>query len=542
MRIKKITLSLVTRLLLLATLFAVVATVAGYVQITGILRASLTQVVSVQQIALAEYVARDIDEKLVEQRTFVERLAITLPPAHLSQSASLREWLAERQALQPFFSVGLVVADAKGTILAGSAPHWGGVGASIAELPVFRAARDGQSLIGRPVASGGTYPMSLSMASPIRNRAGQVQAVLLGTTDLSADGFLHRLMEGRIGHGGGLLLVSPQDKLFVGATDHGMLFKPTPPVGVNLLHDRAMDGFRGSGLTTNAKGVEEISAMASVPSTGWFVVARVPATEGLALVSQVQSFIIERNLLIRLLTIVLFGLMMAWLLRPLFRSAALADRMTQGVTPLAPLPVVRDDEIGLLTAAFNRLLAKLANQQVELERLAHHDALTGLPNRKLLVDRIQQALARARRNGTQVVVLFMDLNGFKQVNDTLGHEAGDAVLQEISRRLLMTVRQADTLARLGGDEFVLLMSDQVAPVERDIFTLAQKCIDAVAQPMLLRGSEHRFSVSVGIAVQGGEGSTESVLAAADKAMYQAKQMGRGHYALAAMPQAAASSP
>lgn len=542
MRIKKITNSLVTSLLLVATLFAVVATGAGYVQVTVILRESLTQVVSAQQIALAEYVARDVDEKLVEQRTFLERMAVMLPQERLSQSAYLQEWLAERQALQPGFSLGLVVADAKGTILAGTASPMGSVGASIAELPVFQAAREGQSLIGRPVVGDAASPATLPMAVPIRNSAGQVHAVLLGIADLSANGFLHRLLEGRIGRGGGLLLVSPQDKLFVGSTDPDLLFKPTPPVGVNPLHDRAMDGFRGSGLTTNAKGTEEISAMASVPSTGWFVVARLPATEGLALVSKVQSFIIQRGLLIRLLTIVIFGLMVTWLLRPLFRSAALADRMTQGLTPLAPLPVARDDEIGMLTAAFNRLLAKLAGKQEELERLAHHDALTGLPNRKLLVDRIQQALARARRNDTQVVVLFMDLNGFKQVNDTLGHDAGDAVLQEISRRLLVTVRQADTLARLGGDEFVLLMSDLVAPVERDIYTLAQKCIDAVAKPLSLRGTEHRFSVSVGIAVQGGEGSTEGLLAAADKAMYEAKQMGQGHYALAAMPQAAASSP
>lgn len=542
MHIKKITGSLVTRLIFVGTLFAVVATGVGYHQVTGILRESLTQVVSVQQIALAEYVARDVDEKLIEQRTFLERMAAVLPQDRLLQSAYLREWIDERQALQPFFSLGLVVADAKGTILAGTASDIGGVGTSIAELPVFRTAREGQSLIGRPEVGGGTHPATLLMAAPVRNSTGQVVAVLMGTADISAQGFLHRLMEGRNKNGGGLLLISPQDKLFVGSTDPTMLFKPTPPVGVNLLHDRAMNGFRGSGLTTNAKGIEEISAIASVPSTGWFVVARLPATEGLALVSQVQSFLIQRGALIRLITIVIFGLMMAWLLRPLFRSAALADRMTLGVTPLAPLPVARDDEIGLLTAAFNRLLAKLASKQVELERLAHHDALTGLPNRKLLVDRIQQALARARRNGTQVVVLFMDLNGFKQINDTLGHDAGDEVLQEISRRLLATVRQADTLARLGGDEFVLLMSDLVAPVERDIYTLAQKCIDAVAKPLYLRDAEHRFSVSVGIAVQGGEGSTEGLLAAADKAMYEAKQMGQGRYALSAQPQAAASSP
>jgi diguanylate cyclase (GGDEF)-like protein len=532
MRIKKITRSLVTRLILVGTLFAIVATGVGYYQVTGILRESLTQVVSVQQMALAEHVARDVDEKLIEQRTFLERMAAALPQERLLQSAYLRDWLSERQALQSFFSMGLVVADAKGTILASTTSHLGGVGASVAAVAVFQTAREGRSLIGQLVVGDATSPANLPMAAPIRDSAGQVVAVLLGSTDLSAHGFLQRLMEGRNQSGGGLLLISPQDKLFVGSTDPTLLFKPTPPAGVNHLHDRAMDGFRGSGLTTYAKGLEEISAMASVPSTGWFVVARLPATQGLVVVSQVQSFLIQRGALIRLITIVIFGSMMAWLLRPLFRSAALADHMTLGATPLAPLPVVRDDEIGLLTAAFNRLLAKLVNQQVELERLAHHDELTGLPNRKLLIDRIQQALARARRQGTQVAVLFMDLNGFKLVNDTLGHDAGDEVLREISRRLLTTVRQADTLARLGGDEFVLLMPDLAEGASAGVFVLAQKCIDAVAQPLYVRGSEQRFSVSVGIAVQGGDGTPESLLAAADKAMYEAKHKGPGHYSIA----------
>lgn len=530
---KRIANSLVTRLIVIGMLLALFATVAGYFQVTKFLREDLTQVVSAQQVALAEYVARDVDEKLEERRRFLERMAATLPQELLQQPARLRDWLKERHELQPLFSLGLMVADANGTVLIDFPPIPGRAGFSIADSPVFRAARDGQSLIGRPIMGPVTQQPILPMAAPIRDHAGNVNAVLIGTVELSAQGFLHRLMQGRIGQSGGILLISPRDKLFVASTDPTMLFKPTPPAGVNALHDRAMEGFRGSGMTINARGIEEISAMASVPSTGWFVVARLPTTEALASVARVQAFIIRQSFTAVTIVLVIFGFLITWLLRPLYRSAEQAERMTQDDIPLTPLPVVREDEVGHLTAALNRLLAKLASNHAELGRLAYHDTLTGLPNRKLLADRMQQALARAHRNSTQVAVLFLDLDGFKLINDTLGHEAGDEVLKEIARRLLMVVRHADTLARLGGDEFVLLMSDLAEPAENDVHTLAQKCIDAVAQPLHLRGTDHRLSVSIGIAVGGGGGcSPDSLLAAADKAMYEAKQKGQGRAVMA----------
>ncbi|MFS2055783.1 diguanylate cyclase domain-containing protein, partial [Variovorax sp. CT11-76] len=159
----------------------------------------------------------------------------------------------------------------------------------------------------------------------------------------------------------------------------------------------------------------------------------------------------------------------------LLRAADQADRMTRGELPLAPLRVVRDDEIGHLTQAFNRLLAKLVDNQQALARLAHHDTLTGLPNRKLLDERLQQALAHAARHGQPVAVLYLDLDGFKQLNDTLGHEAGDLALREIARRLQALVRQTDTVARIGGDEFVLLATGLVEPAEQGAQVLAQRC-------------------------------------------------------------------
>ncbi|MGB9377831.1 MAG: EAL domain-containing protein, partial [Mycobacteriales bacterium] len=154
---------------------------------------------------------------------------------------------------------------------------------------------------------------------------------------------------------------------------------------------------------------------------------------------------------------------------------------------------------------------------------ALHDPLTGLPNRTLLSDRIDQALARGHRHAGTVVALFCDLDGFKEVNDTSGHHVGDAVLQEVATRLQAAVRPDDTVARMGGDEFVVLCEGMLN--ETAAFVLASRMIAAIAEPFVVVGNELHLSVSVGVAFATSDDAAE-LLRNADAAMYLAKQRGR----------------
>ncbi|GJI90511.1 EAL domain-containing protein [Duganella hordei] len=164
----------------------------------------------------------------------------------------------------------------------------------------------------------------------------------------------------------------------------------------------------------------------------------------------------------------------------------------------------------------------------ELLHLASHDALTGLANRTLLLDRIGQAIAQARRSGRQAALLFLDLDRFKTINDSLGHDAGDRVVVEVGRRLQQAVREADTVARLGGDEFVVLLAD--LPHERAAGALAQKILEALFAPMLILGHELSPASSIGISMYPKDGADgKTLLKNADAAMYQAKALGRGNY-------------
>jgi diguanylate cyclase (GGDEF)-like protein len=335
----------------------------------------------------------------------------------------------------------------------------------------------------------------------------------------------------RQGNADSFVLVAPAKRLIIASNEPGLTFKSLPPPGIDPLLDQAVDGYRGHGVSSNA-GVEEIKAIASVPSTGWFVVSRLPASAALPTVEHVQAFILRGGAVQAVVIFLLIILAVFWFFRPLRRAADQAERMTSGELPLTPLPVARNDEVGHLTTAFNRLLSRLKIHQAELQHQAHHDILTGLPNRVMLADRMQQALAHAQRTGTGVALLFLDLDGFKPVNDSLGHKAGDMVLQEITQRLQSVARHSDTLARVGGDEFVLLATDLGLPLEHGARILAEKCIQVVAEPLRLQQIDYRLGVSIGIAVCEGNCDTDLLLQAADKAMYDAKNKGRGCYVIA----------
>ncbi|HYD79925.1 MAG TPA: EAL domain-containing protein [Paucimonas sp.] len=163
--------------------------------------------------------------------------------------------------------------------------------------------------------------------------------------------------------------------------------------------------------------------------------------------------------------------------------------------------------------------------EMQLCYLASHDTLTGLANRNLLMDRLGQAILYAKRYNTQFMVCFVDLDRFKWINDTLGHDAGDQLLKNVSARIADSLRESDTLARFGGDEFVLLLQDIGSPAEAQ--SVLERVIAAVSTPMQLVGNELAVTCSIGCSVFPGNGETaDELLKCADAAMYSAKEKGR----------------
>lgn len=166
--------------------------------------------------------------------------------------------------------------------------------------------------------------------------------------------------------------------------------------------------------------------------------------------------------------------------------------------------------------------------QERLQHLAHHDGLTGLPNRILLTDRLEQAITRSKWRDRHVAVLFMDMDRFKVINDTLGHTTGDQLLKAMAQRLVGCVREGDTVARLGGDEFAILLND--IATREDVMFRAQKVLETVIHPITLEGRELFVTMSIGISLYPQDGDTSPVLLKrADVAMYNAKVGGKNNF-------------
>lgn len=179
--------------------------------------------------------------------------------------------------------------------------------------------------------------------------------------------------------------------------------------------------------------------------------------------------------------------------------------------------------------SFRDVTARLeAEEQIEFQ--AYHDALTHLPNRRMFVERLEISLLAARRARASVAVLFMDLDRFKAINDTLGHDVADELLIEVAQRLKSCVRQTDTVARHGGDEFTVILPDLHQP--EDAAQVAEKILERIIEPVIVGANSIEISVSIGIAVYPFDGNDiETLLRSADDAMYRAKQAGRNNYQL-----------
>lgn len=236
--------------------------------------------------------------------------------------------------------------------------------------------------------------------------------------------------------------------------------------------------------------------------------------------------------------IILAAVLRYMLVLPITRLAEVMAAIKPGSS--SRLPITRrhlNDEIGMLSMSANAMLdaaenaiAEVTKQRNELERLATHDHLTGLPTMRLAEDRLQLACRRARRDTAKVALLFIDLDGFKAINDNYSHEAGDDVLKEVAKRLLDSVRANDTAARIGGDEFMVIL-ENITDVQ-DSTLVAANIIRTLTQPIAIPGRSVTLGASIGIAIF--PDHTEDVKAMrhlADHAMYRVKQSGKGSFAL-----------
>jgi len=225
------------------------------------------------------------------------------------------------------------------------------------------------------------------------------------------------------------------------------------------------------------------------------------------------------------------------LLRPLNQIGHAIDHFTENLT-FTPLPTKRRDELGKLARELHEMQQKILAQinelnenHIEMHRMAHGDALTGLPNRRLFFDRLEQAITRAKRSGKLIGLLYVDLDQFKEINDTHGHAVGDEVLRVVARMLTSASRESDTVARLGGDEFIILF-DELENLGA-LQNIAKKLLARMQNRIFIHGHDLQISASLGISIFPQHGTdADTLVQCADKAMYTSKRDGRSRTSIA----------
>ena len=337
-----------------------------------------------QQFSVTSLLAAQVEQEMQERLSALKAIAPQIKPALLDNPSALQTLLEQRPVLQSHFSGGTFVMRPDGITVAAmpALPERLGVNLSDRDY-VIRAVRDGQTSVGKPVIGRGKPHPVFAMATPIFGPDGGVIGVLSGVTDLGAPNFLDSITDHPFGKTGGYLLVVPQHRLVVTATDKRRIMEQLPEPGVNPGIDRSINGFEGFGTWINPFGVEVLVATKAVASAGWFVASVMPTEEAFAAINALQ----QRVLLATLLLTLLAGFLTWWMLRlqlaPMLDTIQTLTGLTDAKLPPVPLPVSQHNEIGDLIASFNGLLASLAQRDTELKesqsllRISQHQSKTG---------------------------------------------------------------------------------------------------------------------------------------------------------------------
>ena len=330
-----------------------------------ILRQDVQHLVSSQQFSTVSLVAQGINEELESRIKALEDLASSIGPLMSGNSTLLQTFLEQRTVFQSLFNAGTFVTRIDGIAIADYPLSSERIGVNYSDRDFMPTVlKEGRSTISRPIMGKKLEAPLFAMAVPIRDAQGKVIGSLIGGTDLSKPNFLDKIEKNTYGKTGGYILVAPKHGLFVTGTDkkrHTM--QPLPALGINPLLDRYRQGFEGSGIITDSRGFEVLSAAKQIPIAGWFVVVRVPTIEAFAPIDDLQ----RKMLLVTVFTTLLAGgftwLMLHRQLAPMLETVTTLVDMTKSGQRPQLLPVTRQDEIGQLISSFNDLLITSAQRE-----------------------------------------------------------------------------------------------------------------------------------------------------------------------------------
>lgn len=494
----------------------------------NIVERDMTRLVGDREYALLSSAAAQMEQDLQSKRAVLRVTAEGMRAAQVVRPAAVRRHLEQIPSLdQQFFNT--VAIDAKGTLMSSLSGGAAAGQTTVAAREYFQqtvATRRG--LLSRPLRSALSGKPVVLLTEPVFNAAGTLQLVLAASIDLSqAEFFRHldRLTPGRHGY----MFVVTTEGIILHHPDARRLLRNVADEegGIVPSTRQALAGMNGWVLAKNKAGVDSLIGYRRLATADWIVGIVYPTAEAFApLVAMRQRALLRTGIaaavagLLGLVAIVV-------LLRPLETLRRQVASIRRGDAGIDIIDLARRDEVGALSRAIHALTEERARAEAESARLASTDSLTGLCNRRMMECELDKALMRQNRTRTRIGVAFLDIDHFKQINDTHGHAAGDAVLVEFARRLKLAVRGTDLVARYAGDEFVVVFEGLYAVDE--LPALGGKIVEAMRPPFDVTAGRLPVTTSVGLAFGGADSTRESLLKCADEALYVAKAAGRNGF-------------
>ncbi len=503
--------------------------------VTRILHEDMRAMVSKQQLETTQYVAHDIDGKLHLREESLRRIADSIPRPLLSNPDAMQRWLTEQRSILEMFPTGLLIIPPDGGPPIADAPHLKTRPKSFVDRDWFiDVSASKKTVFSKPLIARATNQPAIVIAIPLLRADQSLEGILIGVTPLATKGFLDLILGASPGQAGSYQLISPRHRVFALASDIKIAVTRMPEPGKDRVLDAAIEGVRGIRIIEQPGGARELASIEDIPHANWLLISRQPTVSAFEPVGNTLRNILLIAALLGLPSLIVLLAALNRLLQPIASLARDLHEMAEGTRPMHPIEAQSTREIADVAESFNRLQGKLLEQEQKLASMAMHDTLTGLPNRLAINHRLEYEMLRIQRSKRGLALLFLDLDNFKPINDTYGHQTGDALLIALGERLRSCVRDVDMLARLGGDEFLILLSDTDIPQEA-AERVAQACIAALGEPFVVDGHPLQVSASIGLAIaEGGadkQVSPQHLLSMADQAMYKAKSDGRNRYAI-----------
>ena len=336
--------------------------------VSRMLREDMQRLLGEEQFSTVSFVAAEINEGLALRVKALEIAARSIDQSQLDNPAALQQMLGTRFFVD-LFNAGVVAVTADGTAVADAPVVSNRQGTNYFNNEATHTALiEGRTVIGRPVVGSVLNEPLFSINAPIRDAEGKVVGALFGVINLAKPNFLDRIEEHRYGRTGGYLLIAPQHRLIVTATDRSRIMQPLPVAGINPQIDRFVQGYEGYAVYVNAVGVEILNSVKTIPVAGWYLAGNLPTAEAFAPIRDMQTRILIATIILTLIA----GALTWWMLRrelaPLLAAARTLAALQNTNQPPQLLPIARQDEIGELIGGFNRLLETLGQREEALER------------------------------------------------------------------------------------------------------------------------------------------------------------------------------